>query len=272
MIEAWANESAQHMHNGTALAEVAGKWLPFEVYCAVSGGTNCAQIGMIQCTCYCVDREEGVSEYLTCQRMLAVKYAKAAFEILMMAVDIGMAVMGNPMGGLARRAAMKVGVGAAKVAAKGGMKAAAKAGVTAAKQLTKSYFNGIKRNILRQGTKAVPRLARGTALELTIDVGPKVANSVANYYTKMAILKRYVKSGILTQIMDKATQMGCEAALNSIGEEQVEVPDWIQTDYGSKWGTVETFDITGVSALIGVFHEADCPVPIPGYDGDSCAR
>ncbi|CAJ1379374.1 unnamed protein product [Effrenium voratum] len=48
---------------------------PFQTYCALSGGTDCAKIGKESCTCYCV--EPG-----TCTSVMAAKYGKAAVAIL----------------------------------------------------------------------------------------------------------------------------------------------------------------------------------------------
>jgi hypothetical protein len=229
---------------------------PFQMYCAVSGGTNCAAIGRERCTCYCV--EPG-----TCTQVMAAKYAKAAVALLEMALDIASAVATGGTATAAKAAAKSVAKTALKNVAEKAAKTAARGAIR------KAAVNAAKHFVKTASVKAMARLSKKATKELMQE------------WAKTALkagMKHYLKTKVADAIKDAIWKLGCESVMNSIFDEAVTVPDWINNP-SYKWGSgngpegfLEIADITGVVGLVGIFHEADCPTPIPGVTGDSCPR
>ncbi|CAE7607380.1 unnamed protein product [Symbiodinium sp. CCMP2592] len=246
---------ADHVSKNASLLQLSGNlslkemqnFLPglMTAYCAATGGTDCAGIGLEKCECYCVHPGR-------CTEVLAEKYAKSIAAIFEMAADIALAVMTG--GGYA---AAKAG---AKAAAKAAMKAAAKKGMQGAS----------RRIIKKAAVTAAKEAAKKAAIASLKTQGRKTMKKTAIQAIKSGI-KDTAKEMVTDALLD-ALGLGnvCEDILESVLGEEAEDPDWVN-DPEYKWGNeegpagyLETVDITGITALVGIFHEADCPTPVPG--------
>ena len=101
------------------------------------------------------------------------------------------------------------------------------------------------------------------------------------------LTKTLVKMEVKQQLKDAfkmaLAQHACTTAINTAFSEHATDMDWMNDPsypFGNGEGIVgnlETLDITGVVALVGIFHEADCPAQLAesaynGEYGDSCPR
>lgn len=229
---------------------------PFQLYCAVSGGTDCAAIGMERCMCYCLIPGE------SCTQLIAGKYAKALLVILELAADIALAV------------------------ASGGTSVAAK---SAAKVTAKAVMKHATKTALKKGATSVGKKIATSTLKAAYKskkLWRKLGRSWMGKKIQGQITKKVFGKGIFSHLKTLATKKamgaGVSAAVGAVCEEIVgqvfkqgmsegDFPDWYN-DPKYKFEDFEAFDITGATTLVGIFHEADCPAPIPDVRGFGCAR
>ena len=98
-----------------------------------------------------------------------------------------------------------------------------------------------------------------------------------------AKVKKEVKKQLQDAFKGALQQHACTTYVEAAFKDQVTDMEWMNDPsypFGNGEGIVgnlATLDITGVVALVGIFHEADCPAQLAeseynGEYGDSCPR
>lgn len=241
-----------------------------------SGGTDCNKIGKIECGWYCAVNT------LDCVDVTFNKINKVILFVAELAADIAMACA---TGGAAN---------AAKAAAKTTAKATAKAVL---KRAGAQSFKSTIKSTAQAARAATKRHAQKFAQDVGLD---KAAKYVGRKYTEHLkgrlqgrVMKKYMytwedaakdmvkeaQDRMNTAFRKALAKVSCESTVKELMEDGIDDPSWVNSP-SFKWGNGEGFggyleimDITGIVSLVGAFHEADCPAPIPGKaDGNSCPR